>query len=75
MNVLNEEPLKVGEFVDLNRIYQAGFNGAVVRVVDPRGETVLEITPVMMAHLFWLNRRIQRTFPDAFCVDLSELDE
>lgn len=78
MNILNEPPLQIGEVVDLGRNLRACFDGEHVVLyfgdAAPQHERI-KIPAIVMAHLFWLNRRIQRDFPESYCVDLCEVLE
>jgi hypothetical protein len=74
---MSEPELQIGECIDIGGDASAAFDGSrvVLYANDINGESVVvHITPVMMAHLFWLNRRIQDQFPASYVIDISDLD-
>lgn len=70
-----EPPIAINERVHLSGELYAHFDGKHVAVDLNGSMPVLRLTAIAMAHLFDLNRRIQESFPTAFAIDLSEIDE
>lgn len=69
-----DPPLKVGETVRLDQFIDAQFDGIHIILTVPVTGTQIRLSAMATAHLFWLNRRIQDAFPEAFAVNPEDVE-